>query len=259
MKRKVSIFLVVAGFVAILSSQALLTHAQEQKSQYFLVYEACVHPSKAADFAKAARAEVALYGKYKFPYAWEAYSTFDGHFYFIIAVDNFADIDKVFAGFDKVAKDAGKEYEDLLDMFAGTYQFVRPQVFMLDLGLSLVSEDAAPDPEATGIFWDIHYVHGGMDAEYEENVKAIQSLFKSKGIVQNWYCYKAVMGEETPMYYFVTSAKGPVDFYTTNNEMWAKVGDEATPYYQKFIKLLRKREEKRGWYRKGLSYTPPDK
>jgi hypothetical protein len=258
MKKKALIILAV-GFVAILFAQALSIHAQEQESQLLLIYDAYVHPSKVADFVKATRAEVALYEKYKFPYAWSTYSTFDNHFYFIIYVDNFAAIDKVFEAFNKIEQEAGKEYQEMIDMFAGTFQFVQPQIFLLDYGLSLISEGATDDPDARNIFWDIHYVYGGMEAEYEKNLKKIQDLFISKKATQDWYCYKAVIGEETPVYYFATASKSPVEFYTENRKMWDALGEEIGPYYEKSIKLLRKRDEKRGWYREGLSYTPPEK
>jgi len=259
MKRKVSIFLAV-GFVAILFSQFSLAQAQQPKGQLYIIWEPVVQPSKVVDFVEATRAEVALYAKYKFPYAWETASRSDYHFYFLIPVDNFAAIDSVFEAFDKIEATAGKEYQELLDMFEGTYEYVQPQIYFLNYELSLISEQETAEPEgANFLCWDIHYIHGGKEGEYEKLQKEFKALCKSKNVSQNWYCYQAVIGEKTPVCYWLTIAKDAIDFYTQNAKMWDALGEEGGEYYQKMRTLIRKREMKTGRSRPGLSYRPTEK
>jgi hypothetical protein len=256
MKRRIYIVL-AACLVAILLSPASLVQAQDNKSQLYVIWDAVVQPSKAASFAAAARAEVVLYAKYKFPLAWDTYSTFDNHFYFLFAVEDFAGIDRLFDAFNKLEEAAGDEYQELLDMFAGTYEYLQPQIYLLNYELCLISGKPAPESE-TGNFigWDIQYVQGGKEREYEKLIKEFQAFCKSKNVAQDWYCYQAVMGAETPVYYWATAAKDAVDFYTQNAQMWDVLGEEGAPYYRKLVSLLRKREMKTGSYRPGLSYKP---
>jgi hypothetical protein len=259
MRSKISIVLIV-GFVVCLCLSTNTIQAQEQKSQLYVIWDAVVQPSKVVDFVAATRAEVVLYTKHKFPYAWNVAKTFDNHFYFLIPVDNFAAIDSVFEAFDKIEEKAGKEYQELNDMFEGTYEYVQPQIYLLNYELSLISEEeTAESEEANYLSWDIHYIHAGKESEYEKLVKEFQALCKSKNVSQDWYCYQAVIGEKTPAYYMVATAKDAVDFYTQNAKMWDALGEEGGPYYQKFMKLLRKREEKSGRQRPDLSYTPKEK
>jgi hypothetical protein len=259
MRSKISVLLMV-GFVVCLCSSTLLAQEKEQKAQLYVIWEAVVQPSKVADFVAATRAEVALYAKYKFPYAWHTSSRFDNHFYFLIPVDNFAAIDSVFEAFNKVEETAGKEYQELLDMFEGTYEYIQPQIYLLNYELSLISEEGAAESEGENFLcWDIHYIHGGKEREYEEIVKEFQALYRSKNTSQDWYCYQAVIGEKNPVYYFVTSAKDAVDFYTQNAKMWDALGEEGDSFYQKLMNLLRKREMKTGRPRPDLSYTPEEK
>jgi hypothetical protein len=67
------------------------------------------------------------------------------------------------------------------------------------------------------------------------------------------------MWDKTPVYYWVTTAKNAVDFYTQNEKMWEALGEGADSFYEQFMNLVRKRDMKTGWYRPGLSYMPEEK
>lgn len=258
MKTKVSIVLV--SFVVCLCGFTTLAQAQEQKAQLYFIWDAVVKPSTVADFEAATKEEVALDAKYEFPYQWTVSQTFDGHYYFLIPIENFAGIDDLFAAFAKVEKMAGEEYQKLEDLFVGTYEYAQVGVCSLNYELSLLPEEKEAESEGGNfICWDIHYVTAGKEQKYEEIIKGFKDLCKSKNISQVWYCYQGIMGDKTPAYYWVTLAKNAIDFYTQNAKMWETLGEEASSFYKQFMNLVRKRDMKTGWYRPGLSYMPKEK
>jgi hypothetical protein len=261
MKRKISVFL-MAGLVISLCALTTLAQAQEQKAQLYAIWDIVVHPSKVGDFEAGAKEEVALYAKYKFPYAWSVTRTFDNHYYYLFPVENFAAIDNIFKAFDKVAKMAGEEYQEMLDLFTGTYEYVQPSVYSLNYELSFFSEKQKEKAEEENfVFFDIFYFKTGKEREVEKLMKEMIALVEEKGTTeaQSWYCYQGIMGAETPVHYMVARAKNAIDFYTQNAKMWKLLGEEGDSLYPKLMNLLRKREHKQGWFRPDLSYTPKEK
>jgi hypothetical protein len=258
MKTKVSIVLV--SFVVCLCGFTTLAQAQEQKAQLYVIWDVVVKPSTVGDYEAATKEEVALYAKYKFPYTWTVSRTFDNHYYFLIPVENFAGIDDIFTAFDKVEEMAGEEYKKLQDLFVGSYEYVQPAVYSLNYELSFLPEKKeAESEEGNFICWDIQYINAGKEEEYEKLIKEFQHLFQSKNVSQAWECYQGIMGEKNPVYYWVTTAKNAVDFYTQNAKMWEALGKEGDSFYEKLMNLIRKREMKTGWLRPDLSYMPKEK
>ena len=248
------------GLVFCLCALSILAQAQEQKAQLYVIWDVVVKPSTVGDFEAATKEEVALYAKYKFPYTWTVSRTSDNHYYFLIPVENFAGIDDIFTAFDKVEEMAGEEYQKLLDLFAGSYEYVQPAVYSLNYELSFLPGKKEAESEGRNfICWDIHYITTGKEEEYTKLIMGLQDLFRSKNVSQAWYCYQGIMGEKTPVYYWVSRAKNAVDFYTQNAKMWEALGEEGGSFYEKIMKLIRKREKKTGWYRPDLSYTSKEK
>jgi len=261
MRGKISVFLVV-GLVISLCALTTLAQAQEQKAQLYAIWDVVVKPSKVGDFEAAAKEEVALYAKYKFPYAWSVSRTFDNHYYYLFPVENFAAIDNIFTAFDKVAKMAGEEYQEMLDLFTGTYEYVQPSVYSLNYELSFFSEKQKEKAgEENFVYFDIFYLKSGKEKEVEKLMKEMIALAKKTGAteVQSWYCYKGIIGAETPIYYMVTRAKNAIDYFTRNEKMWELLGEESGELYRNIMANVRKQEKKRGWFRPDLSYIPKEK
>jgi len=257
---KTKVLIVLVSFVVCLCGFTTLAQDQEKKAQLYVIWDAVVKPSSVADYEAAIKEEVALYAKYKFPYNWSTYHTFDNHYYFLIPVENFAGIDDIFKAVDKVEEMAGEEYQKMHDLFVGSYEYVKPTVFSLNYELSLLPEKKETESEGGDfICLDIDYVTAGKEQEYEKIIKEFQHLFQSKNVSQAWYCYKGIMGEKNPVYHWVSTAKNEVDFYTQNEKMWEALGEEGGSFYKQFMNLVRKREEKTAWYRPGLSYMPEKK
>ena len=261
MRGKILVFLMV-GLVISLCALTTLARAQEKKAQLYAIWDIVVKPSNVGDFEAAAKEEVALYAKYKFPYAWSVTRTFDNHYYYLFPVENFAAIDNIFKAFDKAAKMAGEEYQEMIDLFDGTYEYVQPSVYSLNYELSLLSEKQKEKAgEENFFFIDIFYFKTGKEKEVEKLMKEMIALVEEKGAAeaQSWYCYQGIMGAETPVHYMVASAKNPIDFYTQNAKMWELLGEESGELYKRMMATLRKRETKTGWLRPDLSYIPKEK
>jgi len=256
MKRKILIFLMVTILFG-LCALTNLAQAQEQKAQLYLVADVIVKPSEVSQFVKAVKEEVAFYSKYKYTYSWNVYSSVDNHYYFVMPVNDFSDIDNFYKAGGEVADKAAEEYQAMGNLFKGTYEYMRFSVSTFRPDLSIIAENPkSAEGETNFLCWDFHYVKPGMENEYEELLQEFKALSKKKGIIQSWSAMVGGLGNDQPVYVMIARAKNAVDFYSDNAKMWGSLGEEGSALYQKFMKILRKRETKTGWYRPELSYTP---
>jgi hypothetical protein len=247
------------GFLAVLVFFLCsgLASSQQAKSQMYLVYDCVYKPSGEAKYFGAAKAMVAFYTKYAFPYSWNVYVTDDYHSYLRIPVADFADIEKFFKADEEIMSKQAAEYQTLVDMFTGTYDSAEFQVYVSLPGLSHVPANPYYKPEEMNfIGFDIWSFFPGKEQEAEKLTKEIIAIFEKKGVRDSWYCYFGLMGVEQPTYLMAGTDKDEGEFIKHNAEMWKLLGKDVDDIYNKLMSICRKREYKRGWYQPELSYHP---
>jgi len=256
MRGKVSVILMV-GFVVSLCATATLAQVEEQKATLFLFWDVLVNPSKVVEFEAATKEEVTLYSKHKFPYPWSSASTDDFHYYFLIPVDKFADIDNIYKALDETQKKMGAEYQALMKRFSGTYEYTHMYMWYLNHELSYTPENPRLKvEEVKNIYYTYLYFKPGMEKEAEEIAKKWKALYKSKNISDRYYLWVGDIGTDMPVYCVLGGGKSAADFFSQAEKNDKLLGEEAMALWEKTLKLCRKIEQKTGRPRPDLSLIP---
>jgi hypothetical protein len=234
-----------------------LASAQEGKSQMYLVYDFLVKPSADAKLHEALKETTAFYAKHAFPFSWSVYATEDYHYYYLIPIAGYADIEKFFKTDEEVMTKAPAEYQALMEKFVDTFDAYEFQVYTYRPDLSYISANPYYKSEEMGfVELDIWSFVSGKEREAENLCKELFALCKKKNVRDSWHCMAGTLGVERPVYTFVCHDKNEGEFVKHNEEMWKLMGKDADVVFSKLLAICRKRESKREWYQPDLSYSP---
>jgi hypothetical protein len=259
MRSKVSIILVV-GFVAGLLSLTALAQAEEQKPQLFVVWDDIVHPSKAMEYEAAMKAWITFNTKYKFPHPVTVYRTNDYHYYTLMPIEKFADIDDLEKHFSELGEEAEKEVEELGKLFAGTFESETFGVIALRTDLSYLPENQRVKTEDISfVWWIYYYIKTGKEKEAEKIAKEWQALYKNKGITDYFNVYQPSLWSDLPVMVAAGGALSAADYYSHLEKNIEKMGDEYLALTKKTMDACRKFEQRTGMILRELSYIPPEK
>ena len=216
MKSKVSVFVLV-GLVVSLCSLTTLALAEEQEAQLWLLWDILVKPSKVMEFEKAMKDQVALYKKHNFPYPWSVASTEDNHYFFLVPIKEFAEIDDINKAFDEAEKKMGADYKAIEKSFVGTMEHIHPYLWYLNLELSYFPETPRLKPgEDVYLYYTYLYFKPGMEAEAVAVCKEWKALYKSKGYPDPYFMWVGDIGTDMPVFCVVQNGKsGSPDLRTS--------------------------------------------
>lgn len=233
------------------------TDAQEAESELQVIWDIVVHPSKIDEFESAAKKELVLYEKQKFPHAWWAASTQDYHYYYGVRVESLAEVDELNQAFEKAAKNMGADYAALQEKYSGTFDSARMFMWSLDNNLSYRPKNPRLQPEeAPFVSWSFIYFKGGMDEEVKAISKKWKALYERKNVPNGYSLLVGGLGTDMPVICVVENAKSAADFYSQDEKTKELLGDEGKALMTETNEIIRKFEHKMGRERPDLSYTP---
>jgi hypothetical protein len=212
------------------------------------------------EYYEAGKKWIDYMAKHEFPYAVSTLWTTDNHVMWTIPIENFADIDKMYAAMAKIGEKAPDEIKSVEEGFTGTFNSSRISVYTLDFKNSMIAEGAESKSEDENfVMFDIYYFEPGSEAELNKIWDAFNALREDKGDIQSWYFYWGVMGTDSPVLWAAASAKDRMAYLEENAKMWETMGTETGKVRQKMLKYVRKEDQKRAWLQKELSYAPAKK
>lgn len=256
MRSKILFFTIALLFF---TCYAVTTFAGEEakKPQLYIVWDISVNPSMVGEFEAVSKEELALYAKHEFPLSWTTYSTRDFHYYYTMKVENFAAIDELHKTFGKMKEKIGDQYQELMDRYAGTFEYVQTQIYKYLPELSYIPENPRLKKEELKFFrMNFLYIEAGKEKKVEEIAKKWASLSKSKNVPDPYFFYAAAMGVEMPLFVVIEGAKSPSDFFAHLEKRKDLLGKEGEQLWKEALSTMRKGEEKIGWARPDLSYAP---
>jgi len=249
---------VLVGLLAGLGSLAVIARAQD-KPQLWTIWEIVVKPPKDEAYYKAAKDQIALMAKYKFPYSMYGYDAGDFRYEFCTPLKDYADIENLYQAFEDVAKKAGDEWKNLLKAYEETYEYMSQSNWYLRPDLSFEPANPRLKQEEEKFFIeDTWYIEPGKEAEFEGLCKDFITLCKNKDITERISSYICDIGPEMPIFVAVLSGTNRLNFWENNGKMWDKLGKEGEAIMAKFYALTRKRNFQEGWYLPELSYIVPE-
>lgn len=265
MKSKISVLLSVGlAVAACLVVLPVLTQAQEQKAQGYLMEDYVVKPSMAKQFEAATAEKIGLYAGIKFPFGWTACSSEDFHYYFFIPIGNFASIDSIYAAFGQAKTRLGENFKTLEKRLAGSYEYCRAAVVYLrpDLSYTPTKQNIKPE-ESNYIFFEFTYILPGQEEEFEAYYKEWAALCQKIGFPIGYAAYQGDIGTDMPFYFSAMSAKTQTDTFIEEERIMKLLSqeqkEELGATYNKAYAFFRKYETKNGQSRPDLSYTPQTK
>lgn len=253
MKNKTAVFL-AAGLFSVLFVLPGLTGAQEQKSQLYSISEMAVKPAMAAKFEAAIKKEIEL----GYPMPFEAYSTDDFFYYFLVPIENYAGIDGMNKAEGEWAAKIGQEYQALMKSVEGTFDYYRSGVVRFLPELSYAPKKPRLKPEEQKfITWGYAYVEFGKEKEFADINRQFVELYKSKDASIGWNMFVVESGTEMPFYFWAETGKSAAEYYAENEKVMKKVGEEkGAELWNKLLPTIRKFETKTGRLRPDLSNMP---
>jgi len=251
-----AIFTILVMFVFYLTS-----FAQDDPERYqgYIVWEDAVFPSEVGNYEKATKLQMELFAEQHFPKPVWLFTTSDFTCYWVFAIDKYADVDTLYDEFGKIFKDVPEKSKAIEEAFAGTHQSTKAWTFVWDRDLSFNPEAAdSTDEENNFRFWGFCYVKKGEMDEMKEVFKEWVEISSAHNLKQPFNTFSADIGIEAPFLFWVSEGKNAADFFTTNAKEMNMLGEEGIKQYMKQRKLMRKYEEKLGYFRPDLSYIPKE-
>jgi len=253
------IFILITLWVIGLSSQTSYAQDDSERYQGYIVWEDAVLPSQVGNYEKATKMQKDLFSEQNFPQRVWIYTTSDFACYWVFEIDKYADVDALYDEFRKIRKNAPEKSKEIEGVFEGTHETTKAWTFFWDQELSFKPEMPETSSEEMNFrFWGFCHVEKGKMDDMKEVFKGWVDLASTNNLSQSWNTYIADIGIETPMLFWVSPGKDPVEFYSTNSKDMEILGDAGTNQYMKQKDLMQRYEEKIGFYRPDLSYFPID-
>ena len=258
MRGKFSIVLLGLVFCLCISP---LSHAEEQKAQFFFVVEEVVKPPMVSEFEEASKEEFALLDEQTFPYTCYIYNTEDYTYYYVWAVKDYADIGNLMTTWGEMVKKIGLEkWQALVERKGKTLESYKYGVIRHRTDLSYVQENPRFKVEdANFMFWRFCQILPGKESEFENICREWVELDKEINRSDGYDTFVVEMGTEMPRYFWTVRGISAADFHKQQEIYGAKAADKIMALWNRTAALFKKLEDKTGWFRPDLSYIPKEK
>lgn len=255
--------LTVLGMCLILALCTFSIRAQDEKPkvQRYLVEEIIVKPGGVASFEAGAKEMAAALKKTAFPYPMSVFARSDNHYFFSFPMENYGDLDKLFAAWSEAMKKWGSEnYKALEERMLGTFESVNYSVIRLAPRMSYVPENPRLAPgDALFRYWGMCYIKPGMGDQVRKNFIKIVEMCKEKNIDSGWETYIVEFGNDTPCYFYGETGKSAADFWAHADTVNEELGKEIEKTWNETLTCFRSYIPATGRFCPELSYFPENK
>jgi hypothetical protein len=233
--------------------------AQDQpKDPLFYIHEEVARIDKIDQYNSTSKDFTQMMADSKLDVPWiRASQTDDLHFYYLVPLKNYGDIDNLSAAFNSMMSKADKDkMNKLMSENAESIQSVRELVFKRSNSLSYdPGQDQGLDMSKSNfIHWDYYTVKSGKMKDMLDLGAKYKKLCEDKKIPTPYGVWLADMGENDNLIVVTTLAKDAVSFYQQSDKDNAALGDEGENLWKQMMPLLAHFEHKNGHTRPDLSY-----
>ena len=254
--RKLSMFslLLLCGFFLITP----LSFSQETKDQLYIVREEVARVDMWDQYESTSKqwVEMMTAGGLDIPYL-RASQREDGHYYYLIPLNNFSDIDKMPGIFGSAIEKVGKEkWADFMVENEGSMVTHRDYVVRWSAEYSYVPKEPRLKMEDAKF---IHWMYFHFKLENRQELLAIlkewKKLYEDKNIKNGYSIWIVELGLDNNMMVLTENFKDGADFYTSQKEDNALMEAEASVLWAKMAPFLTSVENKYGSPRPDLGYV----
>lgn len=222
--------------------------------QAFFINQDNVKPSKAAEYEKAVKAFNEASAKHNVKSNWMAAMRNDFTYYYIVPIENMADLDKKpFADMKEAMGDEWKTMFANLDKCLSSYgSFI---MYSVD-ELSYKAPEGTDTSDQNYRKWFLMYYAPKNAKKVKEGMKAVKEMFEAKGSKEYYNVYQSGLGNMESHYLVSVPSKDEVDGAQLAKENQEVLGPDRYETFNKVIKYLTRMEEFSGFMRPDLSYSP---
>ncbi len=234
--------------------------AQEQASDpLFYIHEEVARIDKIDQYNSTSKDFTKMMMDTKLDVPWiRASQTDDLHFYYLVPLKNYGDVDKLTAAFNDMMSKADKDkMNKVMQENAEAIASVRELVFRRSNSLSYDSkQDQGLDmTKENFLHWDYYLVKPGKRQEVIQLAAKIKKLYEDKKIPTPYTVWFADMGENDNLIVVTTMAKDAVSFYQLMDKDNAALGKDMDDLWNQMMPMLTHFEHKNGNTRPDLSYV----
>ncbi len=250
-------FVLLLLFITLVTISAA---AQEQQSDpLFYIHEEVARIDKMDQYNSTSKDFTQMMKDSKLDVPWiRASQTDDLHFYYLVPLKNYGDIDKMSAAFNDMMSKADKDkMNKVMQENSESIASVRELVFRRSNSLSYGSEnDLGLDmTKQNFIHWDYYIYKPENRKEIMELGAKFKKLNEDKKIPTPYTVWLADMGDNDNLIVVTTLAKDAVSFYQQMDKDNAALGKEGDDLWHQMMSLLVHFEHKNGHTRPDLSYV----
>ncbi|QIA06486.1 hypothetical protein [Draconibacterium halophilum] len=234
-------------FMGIVSLQ---TQAQEAPAmpQTFFVMEEFVEPVNLQEFNKVQQEAVDLWKELEFDVPIYTYRTDMSSFYWVVPIENFGGMDKMFGKVNELSAqmkekgyDANKKFRDL--------STTRETVIHWEIDLSYhPNEEMGQSVDKPYCEWTFFYLKSGHEKELAEAVKKYIEFSKSIEEDWSWDLYSVYMGYDSPCWIVMDRAENPLSMRKLEASLQEKHSEKLGELWKNMQPHLRKMETTTGWF-----------
>jgi hypothetical protein len=228
------------------------------KDKLYFMHEEAARIDKIDEYNQSAKDFTKMFTDLKLDVpAIYASETDDYHFFYLVPIKNYADVDKLSSAFNDVFSKADK------DKMAQTMKegdestiYTRDMVLKRSDDLSYKSDKQKLDMSKENFLHEDFYTY---KPEYRKQVMDIgaefKKLYQDKGIEDSYDVWMPDMGEKNNLIIVTTMAKDAVSFYQQQDKDNALLGKEGDALWNKMQPMLENFNHINAHMRPDLSYT----
>jgi len=226
----------------------------------FYVHEEVAKPSMVAEYEKTTKEFGATLRGANVPFYFNAVATGDFHYYFVLPMKSFGDVDKIMQMFmvDLPQKVGKAKLSDLMQRGGATMERTNEWLVVRrdDISYQPAKPRLKPD-EVAYLQYDYYYVKPGMEEMVDQISNDWKAALVAANINDGFTVYQAVVGGDLPLVVVVTTGKSPADLAAQTAKTMETLGDKAQALNAKTFGIVRRFETKIGHVRPDLSNPAP--
>ena len=235
------------------------TLAQEEpKDQLYWVREEVVKVEMWQQYEETSKEWVELMtgAGLDFPYM-RASQRDDGHYYYLLPLDNYADIDKFPEKFGSAIEKIGREkWTEFMRRNESSMDFHKDFIATWSAKYSYIPKEPRVKQNEAEF---LHWVFFTYKLEHRKEVLDIlaewKSLYEKNNIPDGWSTWIIEVGERNDMMAITEYAKDGASWYAAMDENSAKIKEEEQKLWQKFSQYVTSMEQKFGSPRPDLGFV----
>lgn len=237
-----------------------MTNAQEEKKhQAYWIHEDRVKPSMMDTYEQISKDLVAACKEHGVQEtSWMALRTNDNTYIYVSPINSMADLDK--NGFATLSEKMGEDkVSALFNRYNETYDEHGDYIIWLNKELSYMPGGISQTIEGEDyrLFY-YHYVTPEENEAYLEGLKKIKSAFEKHNSKVHYRVYKSGFGVMGDYYMIAVSGESEAQSAQRGDENWELMKEDFEPLIKDLNKHIYKFEQKRGWMRPDLAYSPAE-